>query len=172
MFGIDRLLNALFPSKKPVLNAGTTLSPRSSASNPERKLIKESLRAVGVSYYKKNIDKLACKNPDWAFTKAAIVKEHKENVRIFRYNYINKPVKLIKEPTNPHSKNAIQVIIAGELVGYIAESEVMHVHDILDNHEIKYISAFISGGDYKILVGDSLEHESKDLAVTITIGYV
>ena len=172
MLGIERLLNTLFTSKKPAPNAGNTLPPRPSASNPERKLIKESLRAVGVSYYNKNIDKLACKNPEWSFTKANIVASHKENIRIFRYNYINKPVKLIKEPTNPYSRNAIQVIIAGELVGYISEEEVMHVHDILNNHEIKYLTAFISGGDYKILVGDKLEHDTKDLAVSINIGYV
>ena len=37
---------------------------------------------------------------------------------------------------------------------------------------IKYLIAFISCGDYKVLVGDKLEHNAKDLAVSINIGYV
>ena len=138
-----------------------------------RRLITEEFFVVGVKYYLGNIKKLACSNPEWKNKNSTIIKNGKSGKKIYRYNYINKPVKLLDEPSNPHDKNAVMVVIAGELVGYISREECLHVKDILNNHEIKYISSFISGGQYKIIYDsqEAVKSESS-LNVTVKIAYI
>lgn len=141
--------------------------------NPSRELITEEFCAVGVNYYMDNINKLACRNPDWRCTSAQIIKNGKAEDRIFRYNYIHKPVKLVPEPNNPEDKNAVAVFVAGEQVGYINREENLHVLDILHNREVKYISSFIGGGQYKVI------HQNKEISrfedaifVKVKVGYI
>lgn len=142
-------------------------------ANPNRELITENFQATGVNYYTENIGKLACRNDDWKLNTSQIISHGKQGKRIFRYNYINKPVKLVPEPNNEHDKNAVAVIIAGELVGYISRSENLHVLDVLNNREVKYISAFIGGGQYKIVdEAKQLHHFEDSIHVNIRIGYV
>ena len=121
------------------------------STNANRTLIEENFSAVGVHYYESNIQKLACQNPDWKLSAAKIIESGKAEKKIFRYNYINKPVKLQPEPNNQHDKNAVAVIIAGELVGYISREENVHVKTILQRREVKSISGFIGGGEYKVI---------------------
>lgn len=133
----------------------------------KRTLTKETFIVVGTEYYLQNIDKLRIANPDCK----------KANLRPFfptyKYNYINKPVRLIPEPQNKHDKNAIQVLIAGELVGYISRADNMHVRNILFNSEIKYISSFIKGGPCKTLSADNKVINSEDpITIKVSIGYV
>ena len=136
-------------------------------------LKEETFHAAGVSYYEANIRKLACSNPDWSASITRIIKEGKAGKRIYKANYINKPVKLVPEPKNPHDKNAIAVVIAGELVGYISREDNLHVKDILDNREIKSLSAFIGGGEYKIVGedGDVVRGEY-GFSVNVRIKYI
>lgn len=156
--------------QKKFLEAIKSLSER----NPgERKLTVESFRAVGVSYYEKNIQKLAYQNPGWDQSAKAIVENGDVGRRIFRYNYGNKPVKLVAENNNPNDKNAVAIYIAGELVGYISKEENTHVRDILKNREIKSLSGFIGGGQYKV-ISDNQEIVSAetDFSVNIRIKYI
>lgn len=138
-----------------------------------RKLIEETFHAVGVVYYEDNIRKLAYSNPDWKLTAAQIVESGKAEKRIFKYYYANKPVKLQMEPDNPHDENAISVIIAGELVGYISREDNIHVKDILEHREIKSLSGFIGGGEYKIVGDDgTVSKYTSGIYVNIRIKYV
>lgn len=154
----------------------TTPSPLRISSKPQtnnRTLKTELFYVVGEHYHKSNIGKLACKNPDWQMTAKQAISKGKAGKRIYRYNYIHKPVKLVPEPDNPHDKNAIFVLIAGEKVGYISSMENEHVKDILSNREVKYISAFIGGGAYKIAEADgTFSRFEDDLSVKVKIGYV
>ena len=138
-----------------------------------RTLQQEEFSVVGMRYYEKNIKKISQINPDWKKTSVAIVNSGQAGKRIFRYTYINKPVKLILEHKNPHDKNAVQVVIAGELVGYISSDDAKHVREILSRHEIKFISSYFWGGQYKIVQGpkDTIKDEFS-LAITVKIGYV
>lgn len=144
-----------------------------SAINSSRELQTETFRVVGVNYHLDSIHKLACSNPDWKCTAPQIISKGKAGERIFRYNFINKPVKLIPEPDNEHDKNAVAVYIAGELVGYISRDDNRHVLDILNKGDIKYISGFIGGGEYKVI------HENKEISkfednisIKVKIGHV
>lgn len=138
-----------------------------------RVLTEEDFRAAGVTYHEKNIEKLACSNPDWKSSTTQIIEAGKSEQRIYRYNYINKPVKLIPEPNNEHDENAVAVLIAGELVGYISRGDNLHVKDILDNREIISISGFIGGGEYKIISDDGSISKFEDRhSVNIRIKYI
>lgn len=165
----------LFDKVKNVIAKKTQNTNHEEVSNHlnERTLKKENFYLSGVSYYTGNIGKLACSNPDWKLKSKEIVAEGKTMKKIFRYNYINKPVKLIPEPDNKNDKNAVLVMIAGEEVGYISRDENVHVLDILKNHEIKYISSFISGGQYKVVSenGDAVKLED-NIFINVRIGYV
>lgn len=134
----------------------------------QRTLKTIDFRAAGVCYYINSIQKLAFSNPN--YKKKA---NSTDNGRIYRYNYINKPVKLIPEPQNPHDPNAVMVIIAGELVGYVPADLCLQIKRILSDFEIKYISSFISGGQYKeVSCGKVISRDEKDIYVNIKIGYV
>lgn len=146
-------------------------SPTDSFEAPEKaKLIKEDFAVVGASYYKENIMKLACANPDWKKHTKTLLSEGKS--KVYRYNFVYKPVKLIPEPSNEHDANAVLVQIAGEKVGYVSREENIHVKDILENRSVKYISAFVGGGDYKLLFTDgSLEKQYDEISINIRIAY-
>lgn len=139
----------------------------------ERKYQEEIFYVVGTNYCKKGIRQLACANPDYRKSGKTLASQGKHMKNIFQYSYINKPVKLIPEPKNPHDKNAIMVQIAGEKVGYISRDENLHVKDILDKHDVKFISSFISGGNYKVVSesGD-VEKFEKNFFINVKIGYV
>ena len=142
-------------------------------SPAERKLRVAEYSVVGMNFYLDSINKLACTNQDWKRTAAQLLSENKAAKRIFRYNFINKPVKLVPEPENPYDANAIMVVIAGEKVGYISQDDNVQVNEILKNHEIKYISGFIGGGPYKVVSenGD-IERFECSIYANIRIGYV
>lgn len=127
--------------------------PKPEVSQP-RTLTVEDFYVSGISYYEENIKKLACQNPDWKKHAATIVKEGKAEKRIFRHNYVNKPVKLVEDPNSSVDQNTVQVFIAGEIIGYINFSDNIKVKNIINNREIKSISGFIGGGDYKIVHED------------------
>lgn len=145
---------------------GTNERPQKTETE-KRELKKESFEVVGIFYYEENLNKLRVANPDYKKKTFDTIK------RVYKYNYINKPVKLIPEPKNKHDKNAIQVVIAGELVGYISMEDNLHVKKILTKHEVKYISSFISGGEYKtVSPNGTVQKDEKKIHIDISIGYV
>ena len=139
----------------------------------DRTLKEEAFDIAGVSYYLDNLQKLACANPDYRKRGKTLAEEGQAGKRIYRYNYVYKPVKLILEDKNPHDRYAVMVQIAGEKVGYISQDQNRHVREILSKHEVKFISARISGGEYKVIAenGDT-EKDSKRNYITVKIAYV
>ena len=137
-----------------------------------RELKKEDFVVVGTNYYMDNIKKLACCNPEWKSTNATIVKNDHAGKKVYRYNYVNKPLKLAEEPKNKHDKNAIQVVVAGELVGYISADENVYVKEILRKKDIKYMSCFVSGGQWKIVDQNKESVKGEDnIRIKIIIAY-
>lgn len=138
-----------------------------------RTLKEESFHAVGVCYYEGNIRKLACNNPDWMVTASQIIESGKSGKRIFKHYYVNKPVRLQIESDNPHDKNAVSIIIADELVGYISSEENVHVRDILNHREVISLSGFIGGGEYKIVSEDGeIFKDENDFSVSVRLKYI
>ena len=76
------------------------------------------------------------------------------------------------DPQNKHDKNAVMVIIAGELVGYVPADMCKQVKNILKG-EVKYISSFIGGGHYKQVDDGKIVLKSEQgIKVNVKIGYV
>lgn len=140
----------------------------SKGSKGTRFLSEETFRAVGVSYYKGSIEKLACDNPKWNRSPSAIISDGDAGRNIFKYNYTNKPIELKVEKNNPHDRNAVAVYIAENLVGYISREENTRVREILTKREIISISGFIGGGPYKV-VSSSKEVVTDEMNHTVTV---
>ena len=159
--------------KKGLIPHSQSKSKSLPSANISRTLMEENFQGAGVHYYEANIKKLALANPDWKMTKAQITNANKVGRKIFKNNYTNKPVSLTPEPGNPHDPNAIVIIIAGEKVGYVRSDENERVRYILENREIKSISAFIGGGEYKTLTKDGeLLTGSFGFSVNVRIKFV
>ena len=142
------------------------------ASEPKRSLVKEDFFVVGTPYYQKNIKLLACTTDEWKLTGKNAIESGFLGKKIFHYTYVNKPVKLVSEPDNPEDKNAIAVYIAGEKVGHISREDNVHVGQILRQRSIKYITASVKGGEYKVvsLNGDSVRIDGS-IRITVRIAY-
>lgn len=117
----------------------------------ERHLVKEDFKVLGVYYHPNEIKRLQNANPDWKKGGKALVEEGKANKRIYHYSYINKPVKIAVDDGSIYRKGALMVVIAGEHVGYIPDGDTKHVAEILKTKSVKYITAMIKGGEYKII---------------------
>ena len=86
--------------------------------------------------------------------------------------YPNGLIKFEKEPENEYDKNAIRVMIKGMgTVGYIPKSINVSFAKILENEEIKEVTATICGGEYKLWNGKKLKRERDNYSITITISY-
>ena len=160
------------PRKSNKTQTEQTVFEYEAVSPEKRELIKEVHTVAGIGYYQDNLKKLACKNSDWSKSVAELKAEDKLHEKIYRYNYINKPIKLVYEPENENDPNAIMILIAGEKVGYVFADETAHIKDILENHEVKYISAFVHGGEYKVVNESKTAKLCENVGVKWTIAYV
>lgn len=140
---------------------------------PTRNLKTVEYSVRGIEHYLDNVKKLAVSNKEYRSKPETIIANGNAMKKIYQYTFVNKPVKLEPEPKNKFDKNAIKVIIAGEHIGYIPSEDCVTVHGILKSHEIKYMSAFISGGKYKVVSanGDA-EHIETSISARIKIAYV
>ena len=128
---------------------------------------------AGSCFYETNIKKLKVKNQDYSLSDSKLLEDYKKP--IYQYYYINKPVKLIPEPTNKHDSNAIQVVIAGEVVGHVPSELCEQVHLALNERDIKFISSFIKGGSkskYRAEDGNLYIREARDFEINIRMRYI
>ena len=125
---------------------------------------------AGVTYYMDNIQHLAKENRNYALTQQQLLKTDKVGKPIFKYWYINEPVLLVPEPSNPHDPNAVMVQISGQKVGYISREENVTVLDLLKKGRVQRVESFVSGGEYKLLLPNgSLEKSEKEIHIKVTV---
>lgn len=151
---ISNFMTGVLAFLRPLFSAKSHAKPNS----PKEELF----NAVGTYYYLKNIARLATPNPDWKKTGKALVNLGYGGRRLYRFRYINKPVKLILENDNPHNHNAVMIQVAGEKVGYISAEEAPHVREILRRRTVQFVSAFVGGGDYKEIHEDGTFQKVED----------
>lgn len=124
----------------------------------------QSYQVAGVSHYKKNIMEVAYENDDYSMTKKQIVDAGMEDEKIWKYEISPLTAVLVPEPDNEHSKNAIQVVIDGLLVGYIPERKCLHLLEVMEEDRIMDITAEICGGPYKVVTYDGVDYSTgKDI---------
>ena len=155
------LLRLLF-SALAGMRQGAKDAVRKSSKEQPAEVKEELFCAAGTHYYLQNIAQLATANPDWKKTGKTLAKQGLSGQRVYRYQYINKPVKLVMENSNPHDHNAVMIQVAGEKVGYISAEEAPHVREILSRRTVQFISAFVGGGDYKEIYEDGTFQRFED----------
>lgn len=135
-------------------------------------LHKEDYKVIGMGYHKDSFARLRVANPDWRKGKKAVMESELVNRHIVHYTFIEKPVDLRIDPTNEYGIDRIMVFIAGQHVGYLPEDDSVHVGEILHYGSIKYITAKITGGEYRIVFNDGTELKDEDpMKVSIRIAY-
>lgn len=122
----------------------------------------EGFSVAGVQHYLTNIMSLRTENADYKKSASEIAQEGKCEKRLFQYYFTNRPVLLAHEPDNPHDSQAIRVDICGKKVGYIYHDDIESVNRLLYSDTLADISAFISGGKYRIVSnsGEVIEAEN------------
>ena len=128
----------------------------------------KTFRVSGVSYHTKDVMKLARASQEWKMSDKEIAEKF-PGQKIYKYTFINTPVRLVPEPKNTHDKNAVMVMIKNCHVGYVPKEQALEVKKILIQN-IK-VSAEISGGEYKVvsLNGDAVtitDHVSIKITIT------
>ena len=152
--------------KKQKKAAGPTTLP------DDHTLHKEAYKTIGMQYHQDSFARISTADPDWRKSKKAILETYPDVRKIYHYSYVNKPVDLRVDPTDQFGKDRIMVFIAGQHVGYLPEANSLHVGEILRYCSVKYITAKITGGDYRIVFRDGEEHKGTDpLEVSLHIGY-
>ena len=137
-----------------------------------RELTDLEFEVSGVSYHKNSLAKLKVKNPEYSVSDAEFKKNYKKP--IYQTYFINKPVKLIPEPSNKYNSDAVQVYIAGELVGYVPDDLCSQVKLAIEHRDVKFISAFIKGGTKIKYVEDGTVYikEKNYLSINIRMRYI
>lgn len=117
----------------------------------------EQYQVAGVSYHQDAVRFLLKESADWNKTGEQLVKEGKVGRKIYRYEALHAYADLQPEPENQQDKNAIKVIISGQHIGYIGQSENIRVGSILRDPSPKRVLANVYGGDYKVVSSDGEE---------------
>ena len=135
-------------------------------------LHKEDYTVVGVHYHEAAIKRLQIARDDYRAAAKKNIEAGLAGQRIWRYDYVNKPVDLKLDPSNQFGVDRVMVFIAGEHVGYISEEDDDHVLEILRFGSVKYITARISGGDYKVvsLNGEAIKSDDR-VRISVRIAY-
>lgn len=160
------LINAV---QKPVDSAGTWKNGKF-VKNPAPKAPVISsgygFDVAGIEYRMNDIIRLATPMKKWEMTDEQLLNKY-PGKKIYRYYFINEPVQLIPEPTNPHDPNAIKVVIANIHVGYVPASECSNIKQFITSGAFS-ISAKINGGEYKMVYSDGKSAVFSD-PLTITV---
>lgn len=135
-------------------------------------LHKEDFAVVGMIYHPQSFARLQVVNPDWRKAKKTIAESDLAGKYILHYDYINKPVTLKIDTTNKYGIDRVMVYIAGEHIGYLSEDNDSHAREILEYGSIKYITARITGGEYRVVSKNGTEIKDKaPLRVSVRIAY-
>lgn len=149
--------------------------------NSDSSHITKNFRVAGVSYKQKEIESLACENPDYSLSKKELCDQYNDGDTIYKYKFYISDVKLEPEPTNEHDPNAIKVIADNVHIGYIKAGKCSEVKNLLNSGKKLSLDIEIHGGPYKLLYSDyddeqeierySLESDKSDFSAKISIMY-
>lgn len=138
----------------------------------ERHLVKEDFNVFGLHYHPNEIKRLQNANPDWRKGGKTLAAEGKVMQKIYHYSYINKPVKIAVDDGSIYKKGALKVIIAGEHIGYIPDDDTKHVSEILKTKSVKYVTAMIKGGEYKVVSENGyVAKVEENIKISVRIAY-
>ena len=126
----------------------------------------EHARVAGVSYREKEI--LALASSSWYFD-GLEKSDFDYGEKIYKFSFPDGPVDLVPEPSNPHDKNAIKVIVSGQHVGYIKSGSCVHYLNLIRDGRILAMKADIEGGPYKLLFDDTIERGDDLFSICLSV---
>lgn len=103
----------------------------------------------GTSYYSESISKLMNLNSYYKLPDNKLIELGKE--RVYEYLPLHENVSLIPEPTNPHDKNAVMVMLNHSLIGYIPREDAPFVCKLIANNSLLSAEVDILGGNVKTI---------------------
>lgn len=158
---LKNIFNQLLNPTPTTSTPGNQSIPTAPPANNSAPSTAKKHNVTGVSYYEKNLLKLAAINPAYSLNAKAIIVSNLADAPIYQYCFSPIKTELIPEPTNPHDPNAIKVIVDGEHVGYIKAGSCSRLLKLISENRIERIDCKISGGSFKLLsiCGDGGEYE-------------
>ena len=147
-------------------------TPKPTTLPADRMLHKETFRVIGIGYHEADIKRLATPRPEYRTSAKKILAEGKAGEKIYHYEYVTKPVDIVPDPKSETRYSSLKVVIAGQVVGYIKEDDILHVTEILQYASIKYLLASVTGGEYKIVrESGSVAKWDDGVKISLSIGY-
>ena len=158
----EKVKEKIYDAVKPAEKFIDKVKPES-----ERTLKREQFQVVGIYYHMGEIGDLAEFNPEYDLAPAELLKAGKAMQKVFRYKYNKKPVRL------DQTDEGLRVVVNDKTIGSISSDDSQRVLDLIRHKEIKFISAYIYGGPYKVvsLNCDVVPMDDQPKA-KITIGYI
>lgn len=106
-----------------------------------------SFIVAGLNYRIENLESIATKNKTYMLDDEKLLKTGKKQV--YKYHFKNLIFSMEYEPSNPHDKNAIKIIVNGVHIGYVPAELCLEIKHYISTNRIKTANIFIRGGDYK-----------------------
>lgn len=126
----------------------------------------EHARVAGVTYHEDEI--LALSSAAWYFDDME-KGDLEDGEKFYELSFKEGPVSLVPEPSNPHDKNAIMVLIDGHHVGYIKSGSCAHYLNLIRAGRILDIKADIRGGRWIALFDDDVERDSDPFSIRLSV---
>ena len=111
---------------------------------------------AGVFYREDDIWKLATPNSEYDYTLKELVEDDLTD-QVFKNEFSILPATIVPEPDNPHSADALKVMVKGVHAGYIRGKDNKKCRYLLSGAlgELVSCSATFTGGEFKQLVDES-----------------
>lgn len=117
-------------------------------------------RVHGISFREKAVLSILVENYEFDMSKKEIKDEGLDGQKIFKYDSVTEPAKLVPEPDNPEDPNAIAVYVEDKHIGYIAKGMTKRIQNLIDGDKIESIQAEIGGGPYRVVYDDGTERDT------------
>ena len=137
------------------------------SKNPKitNKNLRLSISVVGEHFYKNEIASIMSGNRFYFLPDDEFIRRVESRKRIYRFKYREAEAVLVPEPSNPHDKNAIMVLVDKVHVGYIPADQCIDVKKVLP--KIKSATAEIHGGDYKYHTSNDVFKTEDDFSIDL-----
>lgn len=122
---------------------------------------------VGESYKKDEIASVLSLNKLYLVTDSVFIEKVPSMESIYKYKYREADAVLLPEPTNPHDKNAIKVLVDNVHVGYIPKMQCLELKGKLN--KIKSVRANIHSGDYRYHTNNYVYNSESDFKIELYI---
>ncbi|MBR2697532.1 MAG: hypothetical protein IKE76_02995 [Clostridia bacterium] len=138
----------------------------------DHELHKEDFRVSGTYYHEAAFKRLQKANPAWRDSAKKCLEEGKVGVEIYHYDYIDRPIDLLRDRLSEYEPWQVKVQIAGQHVGYLSPEDSVHVFEILQFASVKYITAKVWGGEWKaVMQNGEVFKGTAVMRVSIRIAY-